>query len=100
MTRLTALLALGCLVAHPIQAQSVKVSVLDRGQADGIVIRTPNHQWVVIWRATAPAASKRRSSFLYSSSERNCRIKGRCSGRIGGIGHSLTAGSIEKEWER
>ena len=48
MTRLTVLLALGCLVAHPIQAQSVKVSILDRGQADGIVIRTPNQRWVVI----------------------------------------------------
>jgi competence protein ComEC len=28
--------------------QSVRVSVIDRGQADGIVVRTPNHQWVVI----------------------------------------------------
>ncbi len=27
---------------------SVRVQVLDRGQADGIVIRTPNSQWVVI----------------------------------------------------
>jgi len=29
-------------------AQSVRISVLDRGQADGIVVRTPNHEWVVI----------------------------------------------------
>ncbi len=29
-------------------SQSVRISVLDRGQADGIVVRTPNHQWVVI----------------------------------------------------
>ncbi len=36
------------LPAERINAQSVKVSVLDRGQADGIVIRTPNHRWVVI----------------------------------------------------
>ena len=42
MTRLTVLLSLGCLVASPIDAQSVKVSVLDRGRADSIVIRTPN----------------------------------------------------------
>ena len=35
-------------LASTAQAASVKVSVLDRGQADGIVIRTPNHQWVVI----------------------------------------------------
>ena len=28
--------------------QSVRISVLDRGQADGIIVRTPNHQWVVI----------------------------------------------------
>lgn len=47
---------LGCLVialllgspAASVEAQSVKVSLLDRGQADGIVVRTPNHQWVVI----------------------------------------------------
>ena len=36
------------LAASGLQAQSVKISVLDRGQADGIVVRTPNHQWVVI----------------------------------------------------
>lgn len=30
------------------QFQSVRVQVIDRGQADGILIRTPNSQWVVI----------------------------------------------------
>ena len=33
---------------QPAFGQSVRISVLDRGQADGIVIRTPNQQWVVI----------------------------------------------------
>ena len=28
--------------------QSVRVQVIDRGQADGILIRTPNERWVVI----------------------------------------------------
>jgi competence protein ComEC len=30
------------------QFQSVRIQVLDRGQADGIVIRTPNQEWIVI----------------------------------------------------
>jgi beta-lactamase superfamily II metal-dependent hydrolase len=30
------------------EAQSVRVQVIDRGQADGILIRTPNQRWVVI----------------------------------------------------
>ena len=30
------------------QHASVRVQVLDRGQADGIVIRTPNEEWIVI----------------------------------------------------
>lgn len=30
------------------QFKSVRVQVIDRGQADGILIRTPNQQWVVI----------------------------------------------------
>jgi len=34
--------------APGVQAASVMVRVIDRGQADGILIRTPNHQWVVI----------------------------------------------------
>ena len=38
------------LLAAPLQAQhrSVRVQVIDRGQADGILIRTPNEEWVVI----------------------------------------------------
>jgi competence protein ComEC len=40
---------LGLLVLAPgAYAQAVKVAVIDRGQADGIVVRTPNRQWVVI----------------------------------------------------
>jgi len=35
-------------LAVPASAQSVRISVIDRGQADGIVIRTPYEQWVVI----------------------------------------------------
>ena len=30
------------------QSQSVRIQVIDRGQADGIVIRTPNTEWIVI----------------------------------------------------
>lgn len=44
-------LAVFCLtLASPLQAQhaSVRVQVIDRGQADGILIRTPNEKWVVI----------------------------------------------------
>ncbi len=39
-----------CLLAPTASAQhnSVRIQVLDRGQADGILIRTPNDQWVVI----------------------------------------------------
>ncbi len=48
MSRLGAAAVVLVLLASSLAAQSVKVSVLDRGQADGIVIRTPNHQWVVI----------------------------------------------------
>lgn len=40
------------LALPPIQAQapfqSVRVQIIDRGQADGMLIRTPNSQWVVI----------------------------------------------------
>ena len=41
-------LALVGLLTPVALAQSVRVTVLDRGQAEGIVIRTPNHEWVVI----------------------------------------------------
>jgi competence protein ComEC len=37
-----------CTSVTTLVAQSARVSVLDRGQADGIIVRTPNHQWVVI----------------------------------------------------
>jgi len=30
------------------QFKSVQVQIIDRGQADGILIRTPNEKWVVI----------------------------------------------------
>ena len=30
------------------QHRSVRVQVIDRGQADGILIRTPNDKWVII----------------------------------------------------
>lgn len=38
------------LLASPSWAQhpSVRVQVIDRGQADGILIRTPNEKWVII----------------------------------------------------
>lgn len=54
----TALLLL-CSAAARVEAHSVRVSVLDRGQADGIVIRTPNHQWIV---PTAGQTSNKRTS--------------------------------------
>ena len=40
-------LAAAALPAHA-EFRSVRIQVLDRGQADGIVIRTPNNKWVVI----------------------------------------------------
>jgi competence protein ComEC len=49
--RLVVLVAAVYLLSAPgVQAQfkSVRVQVIDRGQADGILIRTPNSQWVVI----------------------------------------------------
>ena len=48
MTRIAISLAALLVIGSSLAAQSVKVSVLDRGQADGIVVRTPNHEWVVI----------------------------------------------------
>ncbi len=40
-------LAAAALPAHA-QFQSVRVQVIDRGQADGILTRTPNQQSIVI----------------------------------------------------
>ena len=34
--------------ALPAQFQAVRIQVIDRGQADGILIRTPNSKWIVI----------------------------------------------------
>ena len=37
------------LISFPVFAESVRVQVIDVGQADGIVIRTPsNNNWIVI----------------------------------------------------
>jgi len=36
------------LLAAPCAAQSVRIQVVDVGQGDGIVIRTPHHKWVLI----------------------------------------------------
>lgn len=36
------------LLAAPCLAQSVRIQVVDVGQGDGILIRTPHHQWVLI----------------------------------------------------
>ena len=38
------------MIVTPLNAQfaGVRVQVIDRGQADGILIRTPNQEWVVI----------------------------------------------------
>ncbi|HEV8400816.1 MAG TPA: MBL fold metallo-hydrolase [Gemmatimonadales bacterium] len=41
----TSLFLLG---AAPCAAQSVRVQIVDVGQGDGILIRTPHHQWVLI----------------------------------------------------
>ena len=49
LAALTASALLLCLVPPAeAQFQSVRVQVIDRGQADGMLIRTPNSQWVVI----------------------------------------------------
>lgn len=43
------LLLAACILAPLSTANaSVRVQVIDRGQADGILIRTPNHKWIVI----------------------------------------------------
>lgn len=36
------------LLAAPCVAQSVRIQVVDVGQGDGIVIRTPHHKWILI----------------------------------------------------
>ncbi len=43
------------LFPFPVAAQhvSVRVQVIDRGQADGMLIRTPNDEWVVIDAGTS-----------------------------------------------
>jgi competence protein ComEC len=50
MTRLLILVLSSFVLFGPAYAQfqSVRIQVLDRGQADGIVIRTPNQEWIVI----------------------------------------------------
>ena len=52
MNRLKAVVAgwLLLVAASPLwaQFQSDRVQVIDRGQADGILIRPPNEQWIVI----------------------------------------------------
>lgn len=51
MTRfLTALGSLVCLLSAPAASQftSVRVQVIDVGQADGILVRTPNSRWILI----------------------------------------------------
>jgi competence protein ComEC len=42
--------ATGCFatLAFGLAAQSVRIQVVDVGQGDGILIRTPNHRWVLI----------------------------------------------------
>ena len=40
------------------QHLSVRVQVIDRGQADGILIRTPNDEWVVIDAGTSKAQAE------------------------------------------
>jgi beta-lactamase superfamily II metal-dependent hydrolase len=42
------LLALLYTAGAEAQFQSVRIQIIDRGQADGILIRTPNQRWIVI----------------------------------------------------
>jgi beta-lactamase superfamily II metal-dependent hydrolase len=42
------LLAVSCCTTTTAQTGSVRVQIIDRGQADGILIRTPNQRWVVL----------------------------------------------------
>ena len=49
--RFALLIAGALLLSWPVAAQphrSVRVQVIDRGQADGILIRTPNEKWILI----------------------------------------------------
>ena len=40
------------------QFSSVRIQVIDRGQADGILIRTPNERWIVIDAGTNSQQAK------------------------------------------
>ena len=44
------------------QYKSVRIQVIDRGQADGILIRTPNQQWIVIDAGTNSQQSEAMSN--------------------------------------
>lgn len=44
------------------QYKSVRIQVIDRGQADGILIRTPNQQWIVIDAGTNAQQSEAMSN--------------------------------------
>ncbi len=44
--RLIAVILFWC--TCPLAAQSVRIQVVDVGQGDGILVRTPHHQWVLI----------------------------------------------------
>ena len=46
MLLLVSLVLAGSAFAAPYK--SVRIQILDRGQADGIVIRTPDDNWIVI----------------------------------------------------
>ena len=50
MTRAIRVISSALLLTSPAVAQfnSVRVEVIDLGQGDGILIRTPNQKWVVI----------------------------------------------------
>ena len=50
-----ALLAAVATIALPAHAEfrSVRIQIIDRGQADGILIRTPNEKWIVIDAGTS-----------------------------------------------
>ena len=53
-----AILAIAFPAASPAQLSSVRIQVIDRGQADGILIRTPNRKWIVIDAGTNKQQAK------------------------------------------
>lgn len=77
-------------------AESVRIQVLDRGQADGIVIRTPNKQWVVIDAGTSKAQAELMKNDLGVDSLKLAIVSHRHRDHLGGMDDVLIAIPTEK----